>query len=94
MALTGDQTRLTAQLQASAADTLDYMAFWKTLDMAADAAFSGKTAEALRDMPDFVEMGRWSDGWPVRRLGADLPKLDVPTPTAAPAPAPGPRRRL
>lgn len=93
MALTGDQTRLNAQLQSATADTLDYLAFWKTLDMAAEAAFAGRTAEALRDTPDFVEMGRWSDGWPVRRLGAELPKLDTPTPTAAPAP-PGPRRRL
>jgi acetyl esterase/lipase len=95
MALTGDQTRLNAQLQAATADTLDYLAFWKTLDMAAEAAFAGGTAEALRDMPDFVDMGRWSDGWPVRRLGAELPRLDAPAPQAAPAQAPpGPRRRL
>ena len=95
MALTGDQTRLNAQLQTATTDTLDYLAFWKTLDIAAEAAFAGRTAEALRDMPDFVDMGRWSDGWPVRRLGAELPKLDGPAPQAAPAQAPpGPRRRL
>jgi acetyl esterase/lipase len=95
MALTGDQIRLNAQLQSATADTLDYLAFWKTLDMAAEAAFAGRTAEALRDLPDFVDMGRWSDGWPVRRLGAELPKLDGPAPQATPAQAPpGPRRRL
>ncbi|NIX76551.1 chlorophyllase/cutinase-like alpha/beta fold protein [Microvirga terricola] len=74
MALTGEQTVLTAQLGNNAIDTLDYLAFWKTFDMAADAAFSGKDAAFLRRDPKFIDMGTWSDGWPVRRLSADMPK--------------------
>ncbi|MBF9233436.1 dienelactone hydrolase family protein [Microvirga alba] len=74
MALTGEQTILTAQLGSNATDTLDYLAFWKTFDMAADAAFAGKDAAALRRDPRFIDMGTWTDGWPVRRLSADMPK--------------------
>jgi hypothetical protein len=98
MALTGDQTRLTAQLQTATADSLD---FWRSgrrstwrprpLSRARPPSRSG-TARG------FAEMGRWSDGWPVRRLGAETPKIDAPTPReAAPGPRlrpPEPRRRL
>lgn len=74
MALTGEQTVLTAQLANNAIDTLDYLAFWRTFDMAADAAFAGRDAASLRRDPHFIDMGTWSDGWPVRRLSADMPK--------------------
>ena len=47
MSLTGEQTVLTAQLGNNVTDTLDYLAFWKTFDMAAEAAFAGKDAAAL-----------------------------------------------
>ena len=74
MALTGPQTILTQQLGNNGIDTLDYLAFWKTFDMAAEAAFSGRDATSLRRDPKFVDMGSWSDGWPVRRLSAQPPQ--------------------
>ena len=36
----------------------------------------GKDAAALRRDPRFIDMGTWSDGWPVRRLSADMPKVE------------------
>jgi acetyl esterase/lipase len=98
MALTGEQTVLANHLIASATDTLDYMAYWKSLDMAMDAAFAGKDATALVDNPAFVEMGRWSDGWPVKRLFAETPKTEPTTPTvtrkmSAPTLMPVPSKR-
>jgi dienelactone hydrolase len=74
MSLSGPQTILTQQLGNNGTDTLDYLAFWKTFDMAAEAAFSGKDAAALRRDAKFIDMGTWSDGWPVRRLSAEPPK--------------------
>lgn len=74
MALTGLQATLTTQLGTNVTDNLDYRGFWKTLDLAADAAFSGENAVSLKANPAFVDMGVWTDGWPVRRLGADIPK--------------------
>jgi hypothetical protein len=76
MALTGEQTVLTGQMGTNATDTLDYYAYWKTFDLAQAAAFDGKDAAALRRDPKFTEMGSWSDGWPVRRLSADMPKAE------------------
>jgi dienelactone hydrolase len=89
MALTGEQTILTGQLGTNVTDSLDYFAFWKTFDIAATAAFGGKDASALRRDPKLIDMGTWSDGWPVRRLSADMPKVEGAEP-----PARGPRRRL
>lgn len=74
MSLTGLQATLTTQLGTNVTDNLDYRGFWKTLDLAADAAFAGENAVSLKANPAFVDMGVWSDGWPVRRLGADVPK--------------------
>jgi hypothetical protein len=85
MALSGPQTILTAQLGNNGTDTLDYLAYWKTFDFALDAAFAGKDGVALRADPRFIDMGTWSDGWPVRRLAAETPKPEAPkaeTPTA------------
>jgi hypothetical protein len=100
MALTGEQTVLANQLIASATDALDYMGFWKAFDMAFEAALAGRDAASLRDDPAFVDMGRWSDGWPVKRLYAETPRTDAPTTaaprrTAAPTlmPVPSKRRR-
>jgi hypothetical protein len=73
---------LVSQLGTNATDSLDYWAYWKTFDMAAAAAFSGKDAQTLRNDPNFTDMSRWSDGWPVKRLSA----IDPP-PAAAPAKA-------
>jgi dienelactone hydrolase len=90
MALSGPQTILTQQLGSNGTDTLDYLAYWKTFDIAAEAAFAGKDAAALARDPKFVDMGAWSDGWPVRRLSAQMPKVEG----QENKPEPGPRRRL
>lgn len=90
MALTGEQTILTAQLGSNPTDALDYLAFWKTFDMAAEAAFSGKDAAALARDPSFIDMGTWTDGWPVRRLSAQMPKGQGDEEK----PEKGPRRKL
>lgn len=89
MALTGTQTTLTMQLGTNGVDNLDYRAFWKTLDMASEAAFAGKDTTDLKANPAFVDMGIWSDGWPVRRLGSEIPKGDTEA-----AAEPAPRRRF
>jgi hypothetical protein len=90
MALSGPQTILTQQLANNGTDTLDYLAYWKTFDMAAAAAFAGRDAAALRRDPKFIDMGSWSDGWPVRRLSAEMPKVEG----QEEKPERGPRRRL
>ena len=81
--LSGEQSVLVQQLGNASTDSLDYLAYWKTFDLAAAAAFAGRDAQALRADPAFVDMGRWSDGWPVKRLSAETPRLD---------PAPGETR--
>jgi pimeloyl-ACP methyl ester carboxylesterase len=98
MVLSGEQSVLVAQLGSNATDTLDYLAYWKILDMALAAAFSGKDAQALRADPGLTDMGRWSDGWPVKRLSAaDPPKAEAPAPAkvapVAPVKAPPSRKR-
>lgn len=79
MVLSGEQTVLVAQLASNVTDTLDYLAYWKTLDLLAAASFAGKDAQALRTDPALSDMGRWSDGWPVKRLGIETPRTDTPT---------------
>jgi pimeloyl-ACP methyl ester carboxylesterase len=76
MSLTGPQTILTQQLGNNGTDALDYWAYWKTFDMAAEAAFADKDAASLVRDPKFIDMGAWSDGWPVRRLSAQMPKVE------------------
>lgn len=90
MVLTGPQTILTQQIGNNPRDALDYLAFWRTLDILMGAAFAGQDAQALRTNPQLVDMGRWSNGWPMRRLAADIPRLDPPAPRAQPEAAPGP----
>ena len=77
MVLSGEQTILLGQLQRNVTDTLDYLAFWKTFDMAAAAAFAGADMASVRTDPAFLDMGRWSDGWPVRRLVGETPKAET-----------------
>jgi hypothetical protein len=84
MALTGEQQTLVSQINNARADTLDYLAFWKTFDLAAAAAFSNGGAAALKMNPRFADMERWSDGWPVKRLAVETPK---PHPAVPPAPS-------
>lgn len=81
--LSGEQSILVQQLGNASTDALDYLAYWKTFDLAAAAAFAGRDAQALRAEPAFVDMGRWSDGWPVKRLSAETPRLDPPSPAAS-----------
>jgi dienelactone hydrolase len=90
MALSGPQTILTQQLGTNGTDTLDFLAFWKTFDIASEAAFAGKDATALLRDPKFVDMSTWSDGWPVKRLSAQMPKGEGPESKEER----GPRRRL
>jgi dienelactone hydrolase len=90
MVLSGEQTVLVAQLGTNVTDTLDYLGFWKTFDMAAEAAFAGRDAQALRNDSSLSDMGRWSDGWPVKRMAAEIPRApsEGATPVARSAPAP------
>jgi hypothetical protein len=90
MSLSGPQTILTQQLGNNGTDTLDYLAYWRTFEIAADAAFAGKDATALTRDSKFVDMGSWSDGWPVKRLSAQMPKVEG----QQKQPEAGPRRRL
>ena len=81
MALTGEQTTLVSQINNARADSLDYLAFWRTFDMAAAAAFGGRDAQSLRNDARFSDMQRWSDGWPVKRLTVETPKPAVSPPS-------------
>ncbi|WP_232631344.1 alpha/beta hydrolase [Methylobacterium sp. Leaf118] len=78
MALSGEQTQLVAQINNARADSLDYLAYWRSFDLAAAAAFTGKDGASLKANPAFSDMQRWSDGWPVKRLGVEVPKAAAP----------------
>ena len=86
MALSGEQQTLVAQINNARADTLDYLAFWKTFDLAAAAAFAGQDFTGLKTNPRFGDMERWADGWPVKRLFVETPRASPP-PAATPAAA-------
>ncbi len=85
MALTGEQTTLVAQINNARTDSLDYLAYWKAFDLAATAAFGGADAQALKGNPRLGDMERWADGWPVKRLVVETPRLTAPAPVTAPA---------
>ena len=88
MVLSGEQTVLLNQLQRNVTDTLDYLAYWKTFDMALATAFADGDMAALRADASFLDMGRWTDGWPVRRMTAEIPKAaEASSGGAAPAAA-------
>ncbi len=91
--LSGEQSTLVQQINNARADALDYLAYWRTFDMAAAAAFAGKDAARLKGDPAFSDMQRWADGWPVKRLGVEIPKLPAPAPVATPAAATAPAAR-
>lgn len=93
MALSGEQTVLAAQINSSGTDALDYLGFWKALDLAMGAAFAGQDAVALRADARMSEMDRWSDGWPVRRMGAEAVREPPPPPAPAATTAPAKARR-
>ncbi|HEU4400920.1 MAG TPA: hypothetical protein VFT43_02330 [Candidatus Polarisedimenticolia bacterium] len=52
-------------------DALDFYGFWKLFDALCDAAFSGKSIDAVVS-PDSLAMGNWSDGTPVKPMQATL----------------------
>ena len=85
MALTGEQQTLVAQINIARVDALDYLGFWKTFDIAASAAFAGSDATAIKNNPRLADMERWSDGWPVKRLAVETPRLAPPVQAVAPA---------
>lgn len=87
--LSGEQRVLLQQLQRNVVDTLDWMAYWRIFDMLVTASASGQDLTALKADPTFLDMGRWSDGWPVRRLAAETPKAETATPSGRAAPAGG-----
>jgi dienelactone hydrolase len=88
MVLSGEQQVLLQQLGRNGTDTLDYLAFWRSFDFLAEAAFSGLDMTSVRANPAFADMGRWSDGWPVKRLAVETPKADAaPRATSAVTPA-------
>ncbi len=96
MALTGPQTIIAQQLAGNVTDVLDWNGFWKTLDLSLQTAFSDGDGMALRRVPALFEMGRWSDGWPVRRITADNLRPEPPEAArsqAAPAATAAPARR-
>ncbi|TXN83419.1 alpha/beta hydrolase [Methylobacterium sp. WL8] len=78
MSLSGEQQTLVAQINNARADTLDYLAFWKTFDLAATAAFAGQDFTGLKTNPRFGDMERWADGWPVKRLFVETPRVSPP----------------
>ena len=88
MALTGEQTTLVAQINNARTDSLDYLAYWKTFDLAAATAFGGSDAGALKGNPRFSDMERWADGWPVKRLAVETPRASAPAPAAVVPAAP------
>jgi acetyl esterase/lipase len=95
MALTGPQTIIAQQLASNVTDVLDWNGFWKTLDLAMQTAFADGDGMALRRIPTLFEMGRWSDGWPVRRITADNLRPEPAEGARSQAPAAGaaPARR-
>ena len=68
MSLTGEQTTLVAQLNNARTDSLDYLAFWKTFDLAASSRLRRYRRDCLKNNPRLSDMERWADGWPVKRL--------------------------
>ncbi len=49
-------------------DALDYLGYWWLCDSLMEAAFSGKTIDAVIGSPEDLSMGEWSDGTPVAPL--------------------------
>lgn len=86
MVLSGEQTVLVGQLQRNVTDTLDYLSYWRVFDVVATTSLAGGDLAGLRTDTAFLDMGRWTDGWPVRRLSAESPKSADAASTTASAP--------
>jgi pimeloyl-ACP methyl ester carboxylesterase len=93
MALTGPQTIISQQLASNATDVLDHNGFWKALDLAMQTAFAGGDGMALRRIPALFDMGRWSDGWPIRRMTADNLRPESPEGRGSQSPVTTPAAR-
>jgi hypothetical protein len=78
----------------AAVNVLDHSGFWKILDLALDAAFAGQDTTPIKNFPGLADMGRWTDGWPVRRLtfesARETPAEAAPATPARPAAPAGP----
>ncbi|HMO28472.1 alpha/beta hydrolase [Enterovirga sp.] len=84
--LTGEQRVLLQQVERNTVDTLDWLAYWRVFDMLIATTETGADLVGLRQDPSFLDMGRWTDGWPVRRLSAETPKTETSAPASGPAP--------
>lgn len=50
-------------------DALDFYGYWKLLDALMECAFYGRSCETCTaGTPEFADMGRWSDGRPVKGI--------------------------
>lgn len=85
--LTGEQRVLLQQIERNTVDTLDWVAYWRVFDMLIATTETGADLVGLRQDPSFLDMGRWTDGWPVRRLSAETPKVEASGSASAPPPA-------
>ncbi|MDR1828252.1 MAG: alpha/beta hydrolase [Methylobacteriaceae bacterium] len=72
--VSGEQKTVVRQIGNNKADTLDYYVYWKSLEMMANIAFAGGDISILQKDPQFIGVGVWSDGFPVKRLWVELPK--------------------
>ncbi len=79
--LSGEQHQLVQQMERSRTDVADYLGFWKILDLALIHAFQEGDATAFRNDQRLVDMGRWSNGWPVKRINVEAPR-EIPAPQA------------
>ncbi|HET6372418.1 MAG TPA: alpha/beta hydrolase, partial [Candidatus Polarisedimenticolia bacterium] len=71
-ALTSDQERRRKTVGAitgmreGVVDALDFNGYWKLFDSLCDAAFAGRTIDAVIGSPEQLSLGKWSDGTPVK----------------------------
>lgn len=68
-----EERMLLANFEGRSVGAASY-AIWKTFDLALEAALSGGDALTLRRDPRFYDIGQWSDGWPLRRMGVETPR--------------------
>jgi hypothetical protein len=85
--LSGEQYVLVQQMERTKIDAIDYLGFWKSFDLSFQHAFQSADATSLRADPKLVDMGSWSNGWPVKRINVEAAKESAPVPSQENAPA-------
>jgi pimeloyl-ACP methyl ester carboxylesterase len=85
--LSGEQYVLVQQMERTKIDAIDYLGFWKVFDLTFQHAFQDADASALRVDPKLVDMGSWSNGWPVKRINVEAAKESVLAPSQDNTPA-------